>query len=86
MTTPRDTGETGTVETGLRGEQMTTPTTAGLGQALAGCAACCDGVVSQARAADLSQDIITRLEEVCRLWRQLAEELGAGMAEPTGSR
>jgi hypothetical protein len=50
--------------------------TKGLDQVLNGCAACCDGVLDQAKNANASQDTLRRLEEARDLCRSIAEELG----------
>lgn len=47
----------------------------GFAEVLAGCATCCDGTVSQARAAGASDEIISKLEQARDLCRSAAEEL-----------
>jgi hypothetical protein len=47
----------------------------GLGEVLAGCASCCDGVLAQARTAGASQDIVDRLQQASDICRGLAEDL-----------
>jgi hypothetical protein len=47
----------------------------GLGAVLDGCANCCEGVLQQVRDANVSQDIIQRLEQARDICRSLADDL-----------
>jgi hypothetical protein len=55
--------------------QTTSTELSGLGEVLAGCSTCCDGALSQARAAGANEDIISRLEQARDLCRSVADEL-----------
>ncbi|MDP9349943.1 MAG: hypothetical protein M3P51_00135 [Chloroflexota bacterium] len=57
----------------------------GLDEVLQGCAACCDGVLRQAQAANLNPDLIRRLGEARDLCRGIANDLQSAGTATSGT-
>lgn len=49
----------------------------GMSEVLDGCATCCDGILKEARAADLPQEKLSRIENAIDVCKEAARELRA---------